>query len=73
VAVTVKLSSYGIRGPWVVDNCMGCGKKRSCLQFTIPDGPDGWSYEYLCVMCLIKDIEAWQSESVEGREPYGPV
>ena len=71
--MTVKLSAYGIKGPWVVMPCMACGKERSCYAFTIPDGPDGYTTEGLCVMCLIGDIEAWTHESVEGREPYAPL
>ena len=55
--MTVKLSEYGVRGPWVWAKCDNCGKQRSCLQWRVPDGPDGWDYMAECVMCLVRSIE----------------
>ena len=63
--MTIKLSDYGVRGPWATGDCDSCGKRRSCLQSRIPDGPDGWDYYYLCVPCLIKDIETYEKQREE--------
>jgi hypothetical protein len=67
--MTIKLSAYGIRGPWVVDICGVCGRTRKCIQWKIPDGPDGYSLEAECLVCLVKDIEGRERE--KARYPRG--
>jgi hypothetical protein len=68
--MTVKLADYGISGSWVMADCDGCGKRRSCLTHMIPDGPDGYDYLNSCVLCLVKDIEQYERGLRAGEEEY---
>lgn len=60
--MTVKLSDYGVRGPWSVAQCDSCGQKRSCIVGNNPESEESFAF---CVPCIVRDIEAY--ERAHGR------
>lgn len=56
--MTVRLSDYGVTGPWQSATCDRCSNDRSCL--VMPVSPD--EDLAICVPCLVKDIEVMERE-----------
>ena len=64
--MTVKLSAYGIRGPWVDAKCGACGNERPCLEYALGYGEDV-DHDTICVPCLVKDIERDEKQRAEEQ------
>lgn len=58
--MTTRLSDYGIRGPWQLAECDGCGKRRSCLMASSVEETLA-----ICMLCVLADIETMERQQVE--------